>query len=102
MTVAQGSAACRRRWPCERSLFNEQARAEDKKLYCCFVDLKQLYDPGATTPALGGSLERRGVAGWELAAITALCANAAMCIKGADGCSGSLVLTLIDCTSSWH
>jgi hypothetical protein len=66
----------------------ERARAKGAKLYICAVDLEKAFDSVAR-PLLWASLQRAGIGGRMLATLQALYADVPVCVKTADGLSGT-------------
>ena len=88
---AAGQFGFRRKRSCARAAFVlrtaiERQRANDGRLFACFVDFQKAYD---TVPRhlLWVKLQRAGLHGWFLQAVQALYADVPMCVKTATGCT---------------
>ena len=71
----------------------ERARAKGTKLYICAVDLEKAFD-SVDRPLLWASLQRAGIGGRMLATLQALYANVPVCVKTAEGMSGTFQSTI--------
>lgn len=71
----------------------ERARARGVKLYICAVDLEKAFDC-VDRPLLWASLQRAGVGGSMLATLQALYADVPVCVKTAEGMSGTFLSTI--------
>jgi hypothetical protein len=65
----------------------ERARARGDKLYICAVDFEKAFD-SVDRPLLWAALQRAGIGGNMLQAITAMYADVPVCVKSAEGLSG--------------
>ncbi len=66
----------------------ERARANRRKLYVCLVDLEKAFD-SVDRPLLWAALRRAGIGGCMLGAVQALYADVPVCVRTAEGLSGT-------------
>ena len=71
----------------------ERARAKGTKLYICAVDLEKAFDC-VDRPLLWAALQRAGIEGRMLATLQALYADVPVCVKTAEGMSGTFQSTI--------